>query len=189
MHTREGPVTVLLRDWGRGDSNAAEAVIPLVYKDLREIARYHLRRERPSHTLQQTALIHEVYLRLLGQAAPSWEDRKHFFATAGVLMRRILLDYGRRRHAEKRGDGAVLSNLDAFPDLAGTEEREVLALADALADLERFDAQKARVVELRFFMGLSAEETADAMDLSVRSIHREWTVARAWLHAYLSEQA
>jgi RNA polymerase sigma factor (TIGR02999 family) len=187
MHTGEHTVTVLLRDWGRGDASAAQAVIPLIYHDLREIARYHLRRERPSHTLQQTALINEVYLRLLDQRAPSWENRQHFFATAGILMRRILLDYARRRGAGKRGDGGVLPSLDAIPETAPPEEREVIALADALADLERLDPQKARIVELRFFMGLSTEEVASATDLSVRTINREWTVARAWLHAYMAD--
>lgn len=188
MHTGERTVTVLLRDWGRGDANAAEALIPLIYHDLREIARYHLRRERPSHTLQQTALIHEVYLRLLDQRSPSWENRQHFFATAGILMRRILLDYARRRGAGKRGAGGALSSLDAIPETAPPEEREIMALADALADLERLDPQKARIVELRFFMGLSMEEVASATDLSVRTITREWTVARAWLHAYMADR-
>jgi RNA polymerase sigma factor (TIGR02999 family) len=188
MHSRESSVTVLLQHWGRGDTNAASAVIPLVYQDLREIARYHLRRERPSHTLQQTALIHEVYLRLLGQQAPTWESRQHFFAMAGILMRRILLDYGRRRNAEKRGDGELGPSIDTLRDLTAPEEREMVALADALADLERFDPQKARVVELRFFMGSSVEEIAAATGLSVRTIHREWTVARAWLQAYLSDR-
>jgi RNA polymerase sigma factor (TIGR02999 family) len=182
-------LTVLLRDWGRGDTSAAETVIPLVYHDLRQIARYHLRRERSSHTLQQTALIHEVYLRLLDQRAPSWESRKHFFAIAGILMRRILLDYGRRRNAEKRGDGDAIAALDTVPDRASPEEQEIAALSDALADLERFDPQKARVVELRFFMGLSMDEISVATGLSVRTINREWTIARAWLHAYLSDRA
>jgi RNA polymerase sigma factor (TIGR02999 family) len=189
MHTSAPTLTVLLRDWGRGDAKAANAVIPLVYQDLREIARYHLRRERPCHTIQQTALIHEVYLRLLDQRAPSWEGRKHFFAMAGILMRRVLLDYSRRRNAEKRGDGAAIPSLDALPDRAEPQEPELIALADALADLERFDPQKARVVELRFFMGLSMEEISAAMRLSVRTINREWTIARAWLHAYLSDRA
>jgi RNA polymerase sigma factor (TIGR02999 family) len=161
----------------------------MVYQDLRQIARYHLRRERPSHTLQQTALIHEVYLRLLGQRAPSWESRQQFFATAGILMHRILLDYARHRNAEKRGDGAVVPSLDAIPDRASPEEQQMIALADALADLGRLDPQKARVVELRFFMGLSMDEIAAATGLSVRTIHREWTVARAWLQAYLSDLA
>jgi RNA polymerase sigma factor (TIGR02999 family) len=188
MHAQEARLTQLLHDWNRGDPHAAEAVIPLVYQDLREIARYHLRRERPAHTLQRTALIHEVYLRLLDQRAPSWENRDHFFATAGILMRRILLDYARRRNAGKRGDGAVLPS-DAVADLAAPEARIVVALADALADLERFDPQKARIVELRFFMGLSMDEIAEATGLSVRTVNREWTVARAWLQCYLSDRA
>jgi len=189
MYTREDAVTVLLRDWGRGNADAGEAVIPLIYKDLREIARYHLRRERGPHTLQQTALIHEVYLRLLNQRAPAWENRDHFFATAGILMRRILVDYARRRNAGKRGDGLAMPSLDAIPETAMPEARELMAVADALADLERFDPQKARIVEFRFFMGLSMEEIAAATDLSVRTINREWTVARAWLHAYLADRA
>jgi RNA polymerase sigma factor (TIGR02999 family) len=189
MHTRADSLTVLLRDWGHWDADAAEVVFPLVDRDLRELARYHLRRERPSHTLQQTALIHEVYLRLMAQRSPSWENRKHFFSMAGILMRRILLDYARRRNADKRGDGGPPASLDAGASVAAPEEREVVALADALADLERFDPQKSRIVELRFFMGLSMDEIAAETGLSVRTINREWTVARAWLHAYLSDRA
>ena len=187
MQTGGDGITLLLREWERGDAKAAEAVMPLVYQDLREIARDHLRRERPGHTLQNTALIHELYLRLLDQRAPEWESREHFLATAGMLMRRILLDYARRRNAEKRGDGMAAASLDGV-DRAAPEQRKVAVLADALADLERFDAQKARVVEFRFFMGLSMEEIAGALGLSVRTIHREWTVARAWLQAYMSER-
>jgi RNA polymerase sigma-70 factor, ECF subfamily len=189
MQTQGEALTLLLRDWGRGDAHAAEAVIPLVYSDLRELARYHLRRERPNHTLQKTALIHEVYLRLLDQRTPEWESREHFFAIAGTLMRRILLDHARRRAAEKRGDGIVPFSLDLLPDRAHAGPHDLVALADALADLERFDPQKARVVELRFFMGLSMDEIAAAMGISLRTVHREWTVARAWLQAYLSDRA
>src|SRR5579883_1612640 len=185
MPTGSEGLTLLLRDWGRGDADAAEAVIPIVYHDLREMARQHLRRERPNHTLQNTALIHEVYLRLLDQHAPQWQDREHFFAIAGTLMRRVLLDHARRRAAEKRGDGVAPLSLDLLPDPVQAAPNDLIALADALADLERFDPQKARVVELRFFMGLSMDEIAAAIGLSLRTTHREWTVARAWLQAYM----
>lgn len=180
-------LTVMLNQWKQGSPSVREAVISLVYDDLRQIARYHLRSERPGHTLQQTALIHEVYLRLLGQRALLWKNRQHFFTTAGILMRRILWDYARRRNAEKRGFAASSHSVDGDPGLAPPDHPELVGLADALSDLERFDPRKARVVELRFFMGLTIDEIAAEMGVSVRTIHREWTVARAWLHAYLSD--
>jgi RNA polymerase sigma factor (TIGR02999 family) len=151
------------------------------------MAQHRLRRERRGSTLQKTALVHEVYLRLLEQRAPGFRSREHFFGIAGTLMGRILVDHARRRDAQKRGDGAAACPLDAAADSLGAEPRGTAVLEGALADLERFDPQKARVVELRFFTGLSMEEIADALGVSVRTIHREWTIARAWLQAYLSE--
>jgi RNA polymerase sigma factor (TIGR02999 family) len=131
-------------------------------------------------------LVHETWLRLLGQRSPGWANRAEFLSAAGVLFRRILVDYARKRNADKRGDGAACLHLDLFPARLQQEPAAYGTLADALADLAAFDSQKARIVELRFFVGLSMQEIADALGVSVRTVHREWTVARAWLQSYLT---
>jgi RNA polymerase sigma factor (TIGR02999 family) len=158
----------------------------MLYQDLRNLGRFYLKRERPDHTLQSTALVHETWLRLLDQRSPGWANRAEFLSAAGVMIRRILVDYARKRNADKRGDGAPCLHLDAAPVRLREAPAEYGALADALADLSAFDSQKARVVELRFFVGLSFHEIGDALGVSVRTVHREWTVARAWLQSYLT---
>lgn len=176
-----GEITSLLTDWQRGDDAALHRLIPLVYNELRSLADRYLRHERANHTLQPTALAHEAYVRLLGQEA-TWENRAHFFGIAAELMRRILVDYARRRQAEKRGGAMETVQLDSSLDM-GTCEREVglLALDDALATLAQLDAQQSRIIELRFFTGLSIEETAQVLALSPSTVKREWRLARAWL--------
>lgn len=182
MHqTSSRQVSKLLLSWGKGDPGAREALIPLVYDELRRLARRHLRGERPDHTLQSAALVHEAYLRLIRQDQPQWQNRAHFFGVAAQLMRHILVDHARSRAAAKRGAGAPRLTLDA--DVALPQEREVdlVALDDALKQLAALDEQASRVVELRFFGGLSIEETSVVLGVSPATVKREWATARAWL--------
>jgi RNA polymerase sigma factor (TIGR02999 family) len=182
----DGVVTELLRSWGDGDSAALRHLVPLVYADLRQIAARHMRRERHGHTLDVTGLVHEAFLRLAGQRATSWENRHQFFSVAARLMRRVLVDHARRRQAIKRGAAPAVVSLDdegAFPEPSAWG---LTALDDALADLATFDPRKSQVVELRFFGGLSVEETAEVLALSPATVKREWTFARAWLHRALT---
>jgi len=176
-----GEVTALLQDWSGGDRKALERLMPLVYEELRRLAASYLHSERPDHTLQPTALVHEAYLRLVNQRSTDWKNRAHFFAIAAQTMRRILVDHARSRLAAKRSGRTIRIEVDD-PD-AGTSERseELLALDSALAALERLDPAQARVVELRFFGGLTIEETAEATRVSAATVKREWRVARAWL--------
>lgn len=174
-------VSKLLLNWGQGDQGAREALIPLVYDELRRLARRHLRRERPGHTLQSAALVNEAYLRLIRQDQPQWQSRAHFFGVAAQLMRHILVDHARNRMAAKRGAGAPRLTLD--PEIALPQQREVdlVALDDALNQLAALDEQQSRVVELRFFGGLSIEETSVVLEISPATVKREWATARAWL--------
>ncbi len=174
-------VTELLVNWGHGDQDAREALIPLVYGELRRIARRHLLRERPDHTLQSAALVHEAYLRLIHQEGLQWQNRAHFFGVAAQLMRHILVDHARNRLAAKRGAGAPRLTLD--PQIALPQKREVdlVVLDDALKELASLDPQQCRIVELRFFGGLSIKETAVAAGISPATVKREWATARTWL--------
>jgi len=174
-------VSKLLLNWGQGDQGAREALIPLVYDELRRLARRYLRRERPDHTLQSAALVNEAYLRLIRQDHPQWQNRAHFFGVAAQLMRHILVDHARNRAAAKRGAGAPRLTLD--PDIALPRERDVdlIALDDALNQLAALDPQQSRLVELRFFGGLSIEETSVVLGVSPATVKREWATARAWL--------
>jgi RNA polymerase sigma factor (TIGR02999 family) len=175
-------VTQLLAKWSGGDQAALEQLLPLVYGELRRLAAAYLRRERSNHTLQSTALVHEAFMRLVNQQDVQWKNRAHFFAIAAQMIRRILVDYARSQHAEKRGSGAVKLALDeamAVPQ-AGADI-DLLGLNDALDRLAEMDERQGRIVELRFFAGLSIEETAEVMNLSPASIKREWQTARAWL--------
>ncbi len=174
-------VSKLLLNWGQGDQGAREALIPLVYDELRRLARRYLRRERPDHTLQSAALVNEAYLRLIRQEQPQWQNRAHFFGVAAQLMRHILVDHARNRAAAKRGAGAPRLTLD--PDIALPQERDVdlIALDDALNQLAALDPQQSRLVELRFFGGLSIEETSVVLGVSPATVKREWATARAWL--------
>lgn len=179
-------VTILLQAWRQGDAGALERLLPLVYQDLRRVARAHLRDERRDHTLQATAMVHEVYLRLMGSTAATPQNRTHFFAVAARLMRQILVDHARRKQAKKRGGGETLITLaDAMPALR-TSIVDVLALDAALTELTALDPRLGRVVELKFFAGLNIDETADALDISSATVERDWAIAKAWLHQKLS---
>ncbi|MFL5607450.1 MAG: sigma-70 family RNA polymerase sigma factor [Gemmatimonadaceae bacterium] len=179
-------VTELLHAWGAGDAGASEALIPLVYAELRRQARRTLRREGESNTLQATALVHEAWLRLDGQHDARWESRSQFLAVAAQMMRRVLVDHARTRHALKRGGGGTQVTLgEAEQTVAVPDAVDVLALDDALARLAVLDPRKARLVELRYFAGLSIPEAADALGISQATVGREWAVARMWLRREL----
>ena len=179
--------TQLLRAWAEGDEGALEQLTPRVYRTLRRIAGYQMQHERAGDSMQATALVHEAYLELIDVQNVSWQHRAHFFAVSAQIMRHILLDRARRRVAAKRGGPAERVNLDEMPDLSGSRARELIALEDALNALAQNDARKARVVELRFFGGLSVEETAEVLAISPETVLRDWKFARAWLPAELSE--
>jgi RNA polymerase sigma factor (TIGR02999 family) len=182
-------VTELLAAWSGGHRDALDQLTPLVYDELRRIARRQMRRERPGVTLQTTALIHEAYLRLVDQNRAQWRDRAHFFAVAAQLMRRIAVDHARARLAGKRGGGFVQVPLIEGDIPTEYRDGEMLALNEALSHLEALDAQQCRVVELRFFGGLTIEETAAAMSISPATVKREWSSARAWLYQEVSRKA
>jgi RNA polymerase sigma factor (TIGR02999 family) len=174
------PVSELLVRWKAGDQQALEALVPLVYKELRVIARHHLQRERPGHTLQSAALVHEAYLRLLDQRPFDTENRAHFLAVASRLMRQILVDYARSHGAAKRGADRRV-DLDASLVLPQVRSADVVALDDALNDLSSLDEQQGHIVELRFFGGLTTEEIAEVLGISPSTVKRDWNVAKAWL--------
>jgi len=175
----------LLADWGQGNEAAREALIPVVYNELRRQARRYLRGERPDHTLESAALVNEAYMRLVRQEAPAWQNRAHFFGVAAQLMRHILVDHARNRLAAKRGAGAPRLALD--PELAPAQKAgiDLVALDDALSRLTALDSQQGRLIELRFFGGLSIEETAVVLGVSPATVKREWVTARAWLRREL----
>ncbi len=174
-------VTQLLLNWSKGDQAALEELMPLVYGELRRLASAYLRRERPNHTLQSTALVHEAFMRLVNQQDVHWQSRTHFFAIAAQMIRRILVDHARSQRAEKRGSGAVKLELDAALAIPMKTDVDLVLLNDALDRLAEMDPRQSRLVELRFFAGLSIEETAQVMQLSPATIKREWNAARAWL--------
>jgi RNA polymerase sigma factor (TIGR02999 family) len=182
-------VTQLLQGWREGDSKALDALLPLVYKELRRLAHFQLRNERPNHTLQSAALVHEAYLRLVGISPPRWESRTHFFAIAAQLMRQILVDYARRRGATKRGRSICKVSLQNAMIAARPTDIDVLALDDALQALARIDLRQSRVVELRFFAGLSLGEISEALNIGPATVQRDWTAARAWLHREMSRKS
>jgi RNA polymerase sigma factor (TIGR02999 family) len=171
----------MLRDWSDGDERALDRLMPVVYKDLRRQAQRYLRRERQGHTLQSTALIHEAYLRLVDQRQVRWQNRAHFFAIASRLMRRILVDHARKHGARKRGGSKIQVPLDEA--VAASEERgvDLLALDEALTRLAALDERQTRVVELRYFGGLSVEETAEVLGVSAATVKNDWSIAKAWL--------
>jgi RNA polymerase sigma factor (TIGR02999 family) len=181
------PVTRLLQKWSEGDQEALNELMPLVYDELRQLARQRLRHERPGHTLQPTALVHEAYLKLVDQRRTRWQNRAHFFAVAAQLIRRILVDYARRHAASKRGGGAAALTLDAMLEPAVQREMSVVALDDTLTRLASLDARQARLVELRFFGGLDVEETAEVLGISSATVKREWRTAKAWLYRELRD--
>lgn len=173
-------ITRFLRRWSRGDRTALDQLMPVVYGELYKLAHSYLRRERPDHTLQPTALINEAYLRLVRQDFPEWQNRKHFYGVAAQLMRQVLVEYARTRAADKRGPGQKFS-LDEALTFSADRTAEFVALDDALLALAKFDERKVRIIELRYFAGLSLAETADVLSLSVATIGHEVRLARAWL--------
>lgn len=184
---RADQVTALLRAWRSGDAGAGDDLLPLVYGELRRRAVRCLERERPDHTLQPTALVHEAYLRLVDQAQAGWQDRAHFFAIAARLMRQILVDHARRRFSAKRGGRQQPLAIELAGDLAAAAEApDLIALDDALTALAAFDPEGARLIELRYFGGLSLDETAEALAVSRPTVVRRWRAVRAWLYGELS---
>jgi len=179
LHTHR--VTRLLQAWGQGDDAALEQIIPIVYRELRKIAHRYMRGQRPDHTLQTTALVNEAYLKLIDSRQVNWQNRAHFFAVSAQLMRRILVDYARSRGYQKRGGGAQPISLDEACTASQERGRNVLALDDALTALAKLDPRKSRVVELRFFGGLSLEETAEVLEVCPDTVLRDWRMAKAWL--------
>lgn len=183
-----GPVTELLARWREGDQESLNRLIPLVANELRAIARRHLTRERPDHTLQATALVNETYLRLVGESGLNLEGRAHFLAVAARLMRQILVDYARERKRAKRGGGCQVIALDEALLFAPSRPDELVALDDALQALARLDPRKVEIVELRYFGGLCVEETAAALGVHPNTVIRDWKLARAWLKRELSSE-
>jgi RNA polymerase sigma-70 factor (ECF subfamily) len=179
-------VTVLLGDWRGGDERALEKLIPLVQPELHRLAHHYMSRERAGHTLQTTALLDEAYLLLVDHTKGNWQNRTHFVAAAAQLMRRIMVDHARERHALKRGGGPLKVTLDEAAAVTETRSEELLALDDALERLAAQDSRKSQIVELRYFGGLTVEETAEFLKLSQRTVEREWNMAKAWLYRALS---
>jgi RNA polymerase sigma factor (TIGR02999 family) len=183
------PVTELLVRWREGDREALEALMPLVYDELRRLARHYLRQERSDHTLQSTALVHEAYLRLAGQNPPQWQNRAHFFGIAAHIMRQILVEYARGRSTAKRGGGAFRLTLDEAVALPKQLDVDVVELDKALTGLAELDAQQSRIVELRFFAGLTIEDTSEVLGISPATVKRDWVTARAWLYRAMTGEA
>src|SRR4051794_246461 len=181
-------VTQLLCDWRSGDSAALEKLIPLVQPELRRLAHHYMSQERPGHTLQTTALLDDAYLKLTEKSSPPWQNRAHFFAISAQLMRRIMVDHARQRQALKRGGGLVRVTLDEAAAVTQTRAAELLALDEALEKLGTFDPRKVQVVEMRYFGGLTMEEIAEVLKIHVNTVTRDWSAARAWLLAALSEE-
>jgi RNA polymerase sigma factor (TIGR02999 family) len=181
-------VTELLHDWSQGDEKALGELVPLVYKELRRLAHYHLQSERPDHTLQSTALVHEAYLRMMGPQPVQFQNRSHFIAVASRLMRQVLVDYARERRAGKRNGGCRIG-FEFLDELPVEGDSELLALDDALDALSRIDQRQAKIVEMKFFGGLSAPEISQVMSLSRATVDRDWSTARVWLHRQMSRAA
>ena len=179
-------ITQMLVDWGNGDQAALEKLTPLVYSELHRLARRYMGRERPGHTLQTSALVNEAYIRLIDWKNIHWQNRAHFFAVSAQLMRRILVDFARSRNYAKRGGAARKVSLEEATVISREKGAELVALDDALDSLARLDDRQSRVVELRFFGGLELEEIAEVMNISVGTVRRDWSLARAWLHRELS---
>jgi RNA polymerase sigma-70 factor, ECF subfamily len=179
--TAAGDISRLLRAWSGGDQSALEELAPIVYDELRRLARRYMRRERPGHSLQTTALVNEAYLRLVDYERMKWQDRAHFFAVSAQVMRRILVEHARRQNL-KRGGGVVHIPLEEAAIVGGAQAADLVALDDAMNSLARLDARKAQVVEMRFFGGLSVEETAEVLKVSSVTVKRDWSTAKLWLY-------
>ncbi len=181
-------VTQILHDWSSGDAHAAERLMPLVYDELRRLARGFLSRERDSHTLQPTALVNEAYLRLVDQTRVNWQSRAHFYGIASSMMRRVLIDHARAHATEKRGGGAIHLSLDDLQVPLEQRASDFVALDEALEKLAQFDERKCKVVEMRFFAGLKDEEIAEVLGVTTRTVLRDWKKARLWLYRELSQE-
>jgi RNA polymerase sigma-70 factor (ECF subfamily) len=182
-------ITLLLRDWQKGDDGAAAKLMPLVYSELRRVAARHMRQEQPGNTLQPTALVHEAYIKLLGQKNVRWEGRTHFFGVASHAMREILVEHARKRKAEKRGGSQKKVYVSDVVEPASPKRGvDLLALDEALNRLEKLDARQVKIVELRYFAGLSVEETSEVLEVSPRTVKRDWSSARVWLHREIRAQ-
>ncbi len=181
-------VTQGLIDWGNGDQAAADRLLPLIYDELRAIARGYLRRERADHTLQPTGLVHEAYLRLVDETAANWQNRAHFFGVAAQVMRRVLIDHARRHRTAKRGGTWEKLEFDDLVTPGPSRSVDLVALDDALLELAKMDPRQSQIVELRFFGGLTIEEAAEVLDVSPRTIKREWRRAKAWLRREITEE-
>ena len=182
----QGDVTQLLVQWKGGDRESLDRLIPLVYKELRLIAQRFLRQENPGHTLQSTALVHEAYLRLIDQSRTNWQNRAHFFGVAATIIRNILVDHARARQAIKRGGAMPTLTLDEAVAQPRKKDLELIAVDDALLNLSHFDPQQSRIVELRFFGGLSIQETSEVLGISESTVKRDWILAKTWIGRALS---
>ena len=187
-HSSEGEVTRLLQGWRDGDRKALDSLLPLVYEELRRLAHFQLRNERQEHTLQSAALVHEAYLRMVGLNSLQWESRTHFFGIAAQVMRQVLVDYARRHRSAKRGGSVCKVSLEEamISPLGKEKDVDVVALDEALLALARIDARQSRVVEMRFFAGLSLAEISEVLEVGPATVQRDWTAARAWLHREMS---
>jgi RNA polymerase sigma factor (TIGR02999 family) len=189
MASTPDDITQLLLDWSNGNREAFDRLAPLVYDELRNLAHRYMRRERPGHTLQTTALVNEAYIRLIDQKSVHWQNRAHFFAIAAHMMRRILVDYARGRRYRKRGGDARPVSLDEAAIVSEERSSELIAVDDALMELEAWDSRKSKIVELRFFGGLSIEETAEVIKVSPTTVQREWRSAKAWLYQAIAQES
>jgi RNA polymerase sigma factor (TIGR02999 family) len=188
MTTSSREVTRLLLDWKSGDQGALDKLMPLVYDELHHLADRYLRRERPDHTIQATALVNEAFIKLIEQKEVQWQNRAHFFGIAAQLMRRILVDHARARYAEKRGGEGYKLSLNEAIGLPEKRDLDLVALDDALNSLASRDERKSKIVELRFFGGLTIEETAEVLGISLDTVKRDWRMARAWLYSEISKE-
>jgi RNA polymerase sigma factor (TIGR02999 family) len=186
MTSTPDEITQLLIAWNQGNQRARDELTPLIYDELRRLARGYMRRELPGHTLQPTALVHEAFLRLIDQSQVNWQNRAHFFGAAARLMRQILINHAEARRAAKRGGGAERVSLYDVDHFAAAHEIDLIALDEALRRLERIDPQQGRIVELRYFSGLTIEEIAEALGVSPATVKRDWSMAKAWLRRELS---
>ncbi len=183
----ERDITQLLLAWGRGEGSALDRLVPVVYGELRRIARNLMRRQDPGHTLQTTALVNEAYLNLIDSSRVNWQSRTHFFAIAAQLMRRVLVDAARRRNSQKRGGGHIRVTLGDGVDIAPPDDTDLVVLDEALDRLAKMNPRHSRIVELKYFGGLTEDQVAETLDISSRTVRREWTLARAWLFRELNQ--
>ena len=186
MTPSQKSITQLLKEWRDGDETALDRLVPLVYEELRRLAHHYMRRERPGHTLQTTALVNEVYLRLVDHKGMRWQNRAHFYAVAAQAMRRILIDHARSRNYLKRGGDVKMIQLEEAATVVQKQAADLIALDDALSELAAIDPRKSKIVEMRYFGGMSVEETAEALDVSPVTVMRDWSTAKAWLLRALS---